>query len=315
MEMADSAPNELALKGEREGRQKGRVKGVQSSPSLSPFPERQAGDASPVRSLTPRAEASDLQLLDSGATDCGWLSRDQPDLGVLDLGDLRPAWVWTCGLDLRVTAVLYAQNVDDPERFIGHNDYDWLAASEAESLMERKRRAIDAAVPMRHRVIVSWAGQAHKLDLILTPNFDAQGAVENLTCVCFDLTPDLSQSNSTEPWNDGASSVATDSAAAAVVTIGAIELCPPLHALRGPLREVRLTKTEWNLLECLVRERGQLVCHHDLLRSVWGPGYKDEVSLLHDAVSRLRQRLRAAGADCEFIRTVHGVGYCLDGHA
>ena len=84
-----------------------------------------------------------------------------------------------------------------------------------------------------------------------------------------------------------------------------------IHALRGPEGEVRLTKTEWLLLESLLRQRGQLLQHEALLTSVWGPGYEDEVSLLHDAVSRLRQRLRAAGACHDFIRTVHGVGYCL----
>ena len=36
---------------------------------------------------------------------------------------------------------------------------------------------------------------------------------------------------------------------------------------------VRLTPTEWNILELLVRNSGALVTHEDLLTQVWGPGW------------------------------------------
>ena len=102
---------------------------------------------------------------------------------------LQPVWIWVSGLDLRLTAVLWANGVEDTERFIGSTDYDWLAAAEAKQLMDLKQSVIDTAQPMRHQASVSWGGKPHQLDLIVTPNIDAHGSVEGVTCVCFDITP------------------------------------------------------------------------------------------------------------------------------
>jgi DNA-binding winged helix-turn-helix (wHTH) protein len=228
---------------------------------------------------------------------------------------LQPVWIWVSGLDLRLTAVLWANGVDDTERFIGSTDYDWLAASEARQLMELKQRVIDTARPMRHQASVSWGGKPHQLDLIVSPNLAEDGSVEGVTCVCFDITPGRDplegKRRVVEPADGLPAGVAANAQQANPDRIGGVVPLPSLHALRGPEGEVRLTKTEWLLLQSLLRERGHLLRHEALLSSVWGPGYEDEVSLLHDAVSRLRHRLRAAGACHDFIRTVHGVGYCL----
>ena len=54
---------------------------------------------------------------------------------------------------------------------------------------------------------------------------------------------------------------------------------------------VRLTPTEWQLLEVLVRHAGKLVTQRQLLQDVWGPGYDDETNYLRVHLAHLRRKL------------------------
>ncbi|WP_368680729.1 winged helix-turn-helix domain-containing protein (plasmid) [Rhodococcus opacus] len=56
-------------------------------------------------------------------------------------------------------------------------------------------------------------------------------------------------------------------------------------------REVRLTATEWKLLEVLVRQRGVTVSWRNLLCAAWGPTYANEVHYVRIYLHRLRQKL------------------------
>ncbi len=55
--------------------------------------------------------------------------------------------------------------------------------------------------------------------------------------------------------------------------------------------DVRLTPTEWQLLEVLVRHSGRLVTQRQLLAEVWGPGYQNEAHYLRVYVANLRRKL------------------------
>ena len=55
--------------------------------------------------------------------------------------------------------------------------------------------------------------------------------------------------------------------------------------------DVRLTPTEWQLLEILVRNRGRLVTQKQLLQDVWGPAYGSESNYLRVYVAQLRRKL------------------------
>src|SRR5215212_3683693 len=57
--------------------------------------------------------------------------------------------------------------------------------------------------------------------------------------------------------------------------------------------DVRLTPTEWHLLEILVRRRGTLVSRADLLREVWGPAYESQTNYLRVYLAQLRGKLEA----------------------
>jgi DNA-binding response OmpR family regulator len=90
-----------------------------------------------------------------------------------------------------------------------------------------------------------------------------------------------------------------------------VTLDSPGRSLSGTQASVHLSPTEWRLLLRLIDDRGKVLTHITLLRDVWGPGYDDAHHLLHDTVSRLRHRFRAAGARADQIETVHAVGYRL----
>ena len=55
--------------------------------------------------------------------------------------------------------------------------------------------------------------------------------------------------------------------------------------------DVRLTPTEWHLLEVLVRHPGRLLSQKRLLREVWGPGYETAQGNLRLYMAQLRRKL------------------------
>jgi two-component system KDP operon response regulator KdpE len=81
------------------------------------------------------------------------------------------------------------------------------------------------------------------------------------------------------------------------------------HRVTNPLGEVRLTPTEWHLLEVLVRHPGQLVTQRQLLAEVWGPSYGTETNYLRVYVSQLRRKLEVDSRNPRHIVTEPGVGY------
>ncbi len=74
---------------------------------------------------------------------------------------------------------------------------------------------------------------------------------------------------------------------------------------------VRLTPTEWALLEILVRHPGQLVSQRDLLRRVWGPAYETETHYLRVYVGQLRRKLEPDPSRPVYLQTEPGMGYRL----
>ncbi|MGA4843363.1 response regulator [Streptomyces sp. G45] len=79
-------------------------------------------------------------------------------------------------------------------------------------------------------------------------------------------------------------------------------------ALRGG-RAVRLTPTEWHLLEVLVRHRGRLVSQQQLLGEVWGPSHSTRTNYLRVYMAQLRRKLEADPAHPRHLITAPGMGY------
>ena len=73
--------------------------------------------------------------------------------------------------------------------------------------------------------------------------------------------------------------------------------------------DVRLTPTEWAVLEVLVRHSGKLVSQRQLLHEVWGPAYNTEVNYLRVYMAQLRRKLEPDAAHPRYLLTEAGMGY------
>jgi two-component system KDP operon response regulator KdpE len=73
--------------------------------------------------------------------------------------------------------------------------------------------------------------------------------------------------------------------------------------------EVRLTPTEWHLLEILVRVPDRLITQQQLLQQVWGPAYRTETNYLRVHLANLRRKLEPDPAQPRYLITEPGIGY------
>lgn len=72
---------------------------------------------------------------------------------------------------------------------------------------------------------------------------------------------------------------------------------------------VRLTPTEWRLLEVLVRHPDRLVTREFLLTRVWGPQYTTDTGYLRLYLSQLRKKLEPEPSSPRYLITESGMGY------
>jgi len=73
--------------------------------------------------------------------------------------------------------------------------------------------------------------------------------------------------------------------------------------------DIRLTPTEWQLLEVLARNAERLVTQRQLLQEVWGPGYQNEAHYLRVYMASLRRKLEPDPSAPRFLLTEPGMGY------
>jgi two-component system KDP operon response regulator KdpE len=98
----------------------------------------------------------------------------------------------------------------------------------------------------------------------------------------------------------------------AEVRVDGLEVDLARRTVRVQGQEVHLTPTEFDLLRLLVRNRGRLMTHRDLLVSVWGPGYGDDTQVLRAHIANLRRKIEPPEGP-RYIRTDPGVGYRFAG--
>ncbi len=85
------------------------------------------------------------------------------------------------------------------------------------------------------------------------------------------------------------------------------------RAFAGPdLAEVRLTPTEWALVEPLVRNPGRLLTYRQLIRTVWGEHYDPDPNVLRVHMGHIRRKLERDPARPEHFITDSGMGYRFD---
>ena len=101
--------------------------------------------------------------------------------------------------------------------------------------------------------------------------------------------------------------------AGATVTIGRwqIQLVDRVVCRTEGTEQVRLTPTEWKLLEILVQNPGKLVSQRQLLQEVWGPQYGSETNYLRQYMAQLRHKLEDDPSHPRHLLTEPGMGYRL----
>jgi two-component system, OmpR family, KDP operon response regulator KdpE len=77
----------------------------------------------------------------------------------------------------------------------------------------------------------------------------------------------------------------------------------------APSEDIRLTPTEWHLLEVLLRNPGKLLSRNQLLNDVWGPGYADATGNLRLYMAQLRRKLEPDPGRPRWLITEPGMGY------
>ena len=81
--------------------------------------------------------------------------------------------------------------------------------------------------------------------------------------------------------------------------------------VRNAAGQVRLTPTEWHVLETLARHHDKLVTQRELLQLVWGPGYETETNYLRVYLAQLRRKLEPDPSHPRSLITEPGIGYRL----
>lgn len=94
-----------------------------------------------------------------------------------------------------------------------------------------------------------------------------------------------------------------------IVTCGDLKVDFDARRVTVGDRQLKLTRTEFDLLQELVTNANRVLTHGMLLRKVWGPEYGEEKEYVHVFMGRLRKLIEPAPEHPRYIVTVPGVGY------
>ena len=94
-----------------------------------------------------------------------------------------------------------------------------------------------------------------------------------------------------------------------VVRAGNVEVDLERRLVKKNNELVKLTRTEWMLLQYLAANAGKVMVSNQLLSKVWGPEYREEFQYLRVWVFRLRSKLEDDPANPVIITTLTGIGY------
>ena len=96
-----------------------------------------------------------------------------------------------------------------------------------------------------------------------------------------------------------------------VLQMGNITLDQRTYELSSPTGSFRLANREFQILELLMQNPGNLISAERLMEKIWGYDSETEISVVWVYISSLRKKLSALGANIQ-IRATRNVGYCLE---
>jgi len=110
----------------------------------------------------------------------------------------------------------------------------------------------------------------------------------------------------------GAAAAASHDASRARISFGDVEVDIAARTIKRAGTAVDVTATEFDVLMCLIGERGKALSREDIFRRVWGPNHHGTPRTVDNFIQQLRAKLEADPQDPVFILTVRGVGYRFD---
>jgi two-component system KDP operon response regulator KdpE len=93
------------------------------------------------------------------------------------------------------------------------------------------------------------------------------------------------------------------------ITINDVSLCTERRVFTKREQPVHLTRTQFDIVELLMRSPGKPVTHKKLLSTVWGAEYRDHVEYLRTYMRQLRKIIEDDPAHPQYLLTVPYVGY------
>jgi two-component system KDP operon response regulator KdpE len=94
-----------------------------------------------------------------------------------------------------------------------------------------------------------------------------------------------------------------------LVKFGDVTVDLAAHIVTRAGSPVRLTPTEWRMLEVLLRNHDRLVTRETLLHDVWGPQYTTDTGYLRLYLAQLRKKLEPVPSSPRYLITEAGMGY------
>ena len=76
-------------------------------------------------------------------------------------------------------------------------------------------------------------------------------------------------------------------------------------------KAVKLTATEYALLQLFVKHAGKVLTHRQILKEVWGPTYQEQTHYLRVYMTHLREKIEEKPSEPELLITESGIGYRL----
>ncbi len=96
-----------------------------------------------------------------------------------------------------------------------------------------------------------------------------------------------------------------------VLNLGNVTVDLERRRVARETEEINLTPIEFKLLSVLIRHRGKVVTHRQLLKEVWGPSYIEQNPYLRIVILNLRRKLEENPTRPHYLITEPGVGYRL----
>ncbi len=97
----------------------------------------------------------------------------------------------------------------------------------------------------------------------------------------------------------------------AVFQTGNLEVDLTSRTVKVKGKQIKLTATEYALLQLFVRHAGKVLTHRQILKEVWGPTYVDQTHYLRVYMTHLREKIEEHPSEPELLITESGVGYRL----